>query len=132
MDIVIQEHFLTITKTYYKGVHGIILTYDVTKQNWFTNIKYIKQIEANTQMSVKKVLVRNKYDKYNWIITEEEGKKLADDYSINFFEIPGKTNQNANEVFNYSRKSNDLNSGNNSQKLVHNNSKRKKKDVANK
>ena len=38
----------TITKTYYKGAHGIILTYDVTGQNSFKNIRnWIKQIEAN-------------------------------------------------------------------------------------
>ena len=53
-----QERFRTITKTYYKGAHGIILTYDVTDQNSFKNIRnWIKQIEANAQTNVCKVLV---------------------------------------------------------------------------
>ena len=97
-----QERFRTITKTYYKGAHGIILTYDVTDQNSFKNTRnWIKQIEANAQTSVKKVLVGNKCDKPDRVVTEEEGKKLADDYSMSFFETSAKTNQNVNEVFNY-------------------------------
>ena len=111
-----QERFRTITKTYYKGAHGIILTYDVTDQNSFKNIRnWIKQIEANAQTSVKKVLVGNKCDKPDRVVTEEEGKKLADDYSMSFFETSAKTNQNVSEVFNYLTKeilkSNDLKEG---------------------
>ena len=95
-----QERFRTITKTYYKGAHGIILTYDVTDQNSFKNIRnWIKQIEANAQTNVKKVLVGNKCDKPDRVVTEEEGKKLADDFGMNFFETSAKTNQNVNEVF---------------------------------
>ncbi len=97
-----QERFRTITKTYYKGAHGIILTYDVTDQNSFKNIRnWIKQIEANAQTSVKKVLVGNKCDKPDRVVTEEEGKKLADDYNMSFFETSAKTNQNVSEVFNF-------------------------------
>ena len=97
-----QERFRTITKTYYKGAHGIILTYDVTDQNSFKNIRnWIKQIEANAQTSVKKVLVGNKCDKPDRVVTEEEGKKLADDYNMSFFETSAKTNQNVTEVFTY-------------------------------
>ena len=97
-----QERFRTITKTYYKGAHGIILTYDVTDQNSFKNIRnWIKQIEANAQTTVRKVLVGNKCDKPDRVVTEEEGKKLADDYSMSFFETSAKTNQNVGEVFTY-------------------------------
>ena len=89
-----QERFRTITKTYYKGAHGIILTYDVTDQNSFKNIRnWIKQIEANAQTNVRKVLVGNKCD--------EEGKKLADDFGMHFFETSAKTNQNVSEVFTF-------------------------------
>ena len=97
-----QERFRTITKTYYKGAHGIILTYDVTDQNSFKNIRnWIKQIEANAQTNVCKVLVGNKCDKPDRVVTEEEGKKLAEDFSMSFFETSAKTNQNVNEVFNF-------------------------------
>ena len=95
-----QERFRTITKTYYKGAHGIILTYDVSDQDSFKNIRnWIKQIEANAQGNVKRVLVGNKCDKPDRVVTEEEGKKLADDYSMSFFETSAKTNKNVTEVF---------------------------------
>ena len=97
-----QERFGTKSKTYYKGAHGIILTYDVTDANSFKNIRnWIKQIEANAQTSVKKVLVGNKCDKPDRVVTKEEGKKLADDHNMSFFETSVKTNQNVTEVFNF-------------------------------
>ena len=98
-----QERFRTITKTYYKGAHGIILTYDVTDQNSFKNIRnWIKQIEANAQTNVCKVLVGNKCDKPDRVVTEEDGKNLANEYKMNFnfFETSAKTNKNISEVFN--------------------------------
>ena len=97
-----EERFRTITKTYYNGAHGIILMYDVTDQNSFKNIRnWIKQIEANADKSVGIVLVGHKCDEPGRVVTEEEGKKLAEDYDIAFFESSAKTNKNVNEVFYY-------------------------------
>ena len=97
-----EERFRTITKTYYNGAHGIILMYDVTDQNSFKNIRnWIKQIEANADKSVGIVLVGHKCDEPGRVVTEEEGKKLAEDYDIAFFESSAKTNTNVNEVFYY-------------------------------
>ena len=101
-DTACQNVDRTITKTYYKGANGIILTYDVTDQNSFKNIRnWNKQIEANAQTNVCKVLVGNKCVKPDRVVTEEEGKKLAEDFNMSFFETSAKTNQNVNEVFNF-------------------------------
>ena len=60
----------------YNKTHGIILTYDVNDQNSFKNKRnWIKQIEANAQTNVCKVLVGNKCDKSDRVVTEEEGVK---------------------------------------------------------
>ena len=96
-----QERFRTITKTYYKGAHGIILTYDVTDAQSFKNIRnWIKQIEANAQTGVCKVLVGNKCDKPDRVVSADEGQNLANDFNMKFFETSAKTNQNVTEVFN--------------------------------
>jgi Ras-related protein Rab-8A len=97
-----QERFRTITKTYYKGAHGIMLTYDVTDENSFKNIRnWVKQIEQNAQQSVSKVLVGNKCDRDDRKVQTEEGTKLASEFNMKFFETSAKTNYNVNETFTY-------------------------------
>ena len=97
-----EERFRTITKTYYKGAHGIILMYDVTDQNSFKNIRnWIKQIEANADKSAKRVLVGHKCDEPGRVVSEEEGKKLAEEYNMVLFESSARTNTNVSEVFYY-------------------------------
>lgn len=97
-----QERFRTITKTYYKGAHGIILTYDVTDENSFKNIRnWVKQIEQNAQTNVCKVLVGNKCDREDRKISYEEGAKLASEFKMQFFETSAKSNYNVNETFTY-------------------------------
>ena len=97
-----EERFRTITKTYYNGAHGIILMYDVTDQNTFKNIRnWIKQIEANADESLRKVLVGLKCDEPGRVVTEEEGKKLAEEYNMVLFESSARTNTNVSEVFYY-------------------------------
>ena len=101
-DIAGEDSFRTTHRVYYKGAHGVILIYDVTDQNSFKNVHYwLKQIERNANDSIRKVLVGNKCDKPDRVITEEEGKKLADDFNMKFFETSAKTYQNVNEVFNF-------------------------------
>ena len=96
-----EERFRTITKTYL-GAHGIILMYDVTDLCTFKNIKnWIKQVIDKGEKSMKKVLVGHKCDEHDRVVTEEEGKKLAEDYNIAFFESSAKTNKNVSEVFEY-------------------------------
>lgn len=97
-----QERFRTITKTYYKGAHGIILTYDVTDENSFKNIRnWVKQIEQNAQSNVSKVLVGNKCDRDDRKVQFEEGDKLAKEFGLKFFESSAKTNYNVNEIFTF-------------------------------
>ncbi len=97
-----QERFRTITKTYYKGAHGIMLTYDVTDENSFKNIRnWVKQIEQNANTNVCRILVGNKCDREDRKISYEEGAKLASEFNMHFFETSAKSNYNVNEAFTY-------------------------------
>ena len=95
-----QDRFRTITKTYYKGSQGVILVYDVCDEKSFGNVKnWVNQIEQNAKSTICKVLVGNKCDKPERVITEEQGKKLAEEYNMKFFETSAKTGQNVDEAF---------------------------------
>mmetsp|Transcript_22293 Transcript_22293/g.23246 ORF Transcript_22293/g.23246 Transcript_22293/m.23246 type:complete len:204 (+) Transcript_22293:39-650(+) len=97
-----QEKFRKIARSYYKGAHGIILTYDVTDENSFKNIRnWVKQIEQNAQTNVCKVLVGNKCDREDRKISYEEGAKLASEFKMQFFETSAKSNYNVNETFTF-------------------------------
>ena len=56
-------------------------------------------IRENGAMDNYKVLVGNKCESLKRLITEEEGKKLADDYNMDFFEVSAKEDKNIFELF---------------------------------
>jgi len=97
-----QERFRTVVNNYYKGAHGIILTYDVTNESSFENIRtWVKLIDENAGGHICKVLVGNKTDSYNRRISKEQGQSLADEFKMQFFETSAKNNLNVKETFEY-------------------------------
>ena len=97
-----QERFRTITTAYYRGAMGILLVYDVTDERSFQNVKnWMKQIEQHASENVNKVLIGNKCDvpASERRVTLEQGKKLAEEYGIKFFETSAKEKINVDEAF---------------------------------
>ena len=97
-----QDRFKSITKNYYKGAHGIILIYDVTKRKTFDNLKnWIDTIKEEVSDKVSVILVGNKIDNIdNRVVTTQEGQGIANEYNLQFYETSAKTGDNIDIAFN--------------------------------
>eukprot|EP00483_Globobulimina_turgida_P000418 UN00418 len=96
-----QERFRTITNAYYRGAHGVLLVYDVTDEHSFMNIRtWMNNIERHANDSISKVIIGNKCDIINdRVIPAEQGKNLASEYNVPFYETSAKTDINVAKVF---------------------------------
>ena len=96
-----QERFRNITTQYYKGADGIVLVYDVTDEASYEKIKdWMDQILSNTQQEeIGLVLLGNKCDMEPRNVTEDQGKKMAEELKISYFETSALTGQGIKEAF---------------------------------
>ncbi|ELK15518.1 Ras-related protein Rab-35 [Pteropus alecto] len=94
-----QERFRTITSTYYRGTHGVIVVYDVTSAESFVNVKrWLHEINQNCD-DVCRILVGNKNDDPERKVVEtEDAYKFAAQMGIQLFETSAKENVNVEEV----------------------------------
>lgn len=98
-----QERFGTVISSYYRGAHGIILVYDVTRRETFTNLLNIwaKEVELySSNPECIKILVGNKVDKdKERAVTRDEGIALAQEHKCLFLECSAKTRENVQQCF---------------------------------
>ncbi|KAJ7957024.1 Ras-related protein [Quillaja saponaria] len=98
-----QERFRTLTSSYYRGAQGIIMVYDVTRRETFTNLSEVwaKEIDLHsTNQDCIKMLVGNKVDKdSDRAVTKKEGINFAREYGCLFIECSAKTRVNVQQCF---------------------------------
>jgi len=96
-----QERFRTITTSYFRGAQGIVLVYDVTDRRSFESIRnWISQIQQHADVHVNKILIGNKCDMLDEkVVSTEEGKKLAKEFGMDFWEASAKNNTNVEQCF---------------------------------
>ena len=119
-----QEKFRAIQKQYYRNSDGILLVFDVTKFETFNVLEeWINSIKNQTSNDIIVVLVGNKIDLNNKVISDDEIKNFANDNKFKYFLTSAATGKNINEVFDYivkeiyniksKKKKNDSNNNNN-------------------
>ena len=95
-----QERYMSVNKNLFLRVQGMILMYDITNRDSFEHVTvWINNIrEICSQIPI--ILVGNKCDlEEERIVTEEEGREIAENNKMNFLEASGKIGTNVNETF---------------------------------
>jgi len=99
-----QERFRAIVRSYYRGVVGVILVYDITNRESFNNLSiWLKDCRRETNPSTVIMLVGNKKDleKHREVSTAD-GERFARQNSLYFREVSAVTNSTVAEVFEFS------------------------------
>lgn len=95
-----QDRFKSVTSSYYRGSHGIIIVFDVTNRYSFNDIQsWLNQIykySINTSI----ILIGNKIDLENERqVSYEEAKEYADSLQIPYLEVSVKNDKSICNIF---------------------------------
>ena len=96
-----QERFRTITTSYYRGAHAIVIVFDLTKRQTYEHVqKWMNDINRFAKENVLKLIIGNKSDLTNEIqVSYEEVRALASQMKATYFSVSAKKNENINEFF---------------------------------
>lgn len=96
-----QERFRTITSSYYRGAHGIILVYDITDVESFNNIKqWLNEVDKYADKNVQKIIIGNKVDLDNKrFVLFETANAFCNNLDIPFMEVSAKKSADIEKVF---------------------------------
>lgn len=96
-----QENYHSITRSYFRGVTGALILYDVTKRDTFLNIAtWIDQIHTDASQTLDIILVGNKDDlNSNKEVPTEEAQEFANLRNMLFIEASAKTGYNVESSF---------------------------------
>ncbi|KAI0885220.1 ras-domain-containing protein [Annulohypoxylon maeteangense] len=98
-----QERFRTLSTSYYRGAHAVIIVYDISSRKSFLSMeRWIDEARMNASPDAVLYLVGSKLDKIatgGRAVTEEEGKAFAESQGAGFCEVSSKTRENIRRPF---------------------------------
>ncbi|MHA2423805.1 MAG: Rab family GTPase [Candidatus Thorarchaeota archaeon] len=99
-DMGSQDFLERVRANYYVGTHAVVFMFDVTsKESMDEVIEWKNEVDSHLK-NYTSLLVGNKTDLVmDRVISEEEGKKMADKMGMDYLETSVKLDKNVNEVF---------------------------------
>lgn len=96
-----QERYRSITNLYYRGAVGVIIVYDTTIYNTFTNVlMWLDQVKCNVDENTIIAIVGNKIDlKHLKAVNSETAQSLANKHNVLFFEVSALNNDGVSNMF---------------------------------
>ncbi|KAH9221836.1 ras-related protein rab-like protein-18 [Leptodontidium sp. 2 PMI_412] len=102
LDTAGQERFRTLSNSYYRGAHGVILVYDISNRDSFLAMeRWFDEVESNAQPGAVTYLVGAKLDREaSRSVSKEEGERLAGERgAMGWCEVSSKTRENVRRPF---------------------------------
>lgn len=96
-----QELYHAITRKYYRDADCAIVVYDIVNQQSFETVEgWIRDVKSNAPTHCKIALVGNKLDcEAKREVTSGEGRCLAKEHNLMFWETSAATGQNVRDMF---------------------------------
>ncbi|OBT66031.1 hypothetical protein VE03_03160 [Pseudogymnoascus sp. 23342-1-I1] len=101
LDTAGQERFRTLSNSYYRGAHGVILVYDISNRDSFLSMgRWFEEVQNNSMPGTITYLVGSKLDKgASRKVSASEGEALASIHGAQFCEVSSKTRENVRKPF---------------------------------
>ena len=95
-----EEKYHALAPMFYRGAQGAVIIFDVTNRETFKRaIRWFSELHEFAEKDTKAILVGNKIDLPNRVISNEEATALAQQYNCNFLEVSALLGTNVNEIF---------------------------------
>ena len=98
-----QECFAPIIASYYRGIAGVVIVYDITRRDSFKRASHwLRQLSSNGDVEHRPqvILVGNKVDKYAYrTVTELEASTFAEKNNMLYCETSAKLNIDVHKFY---------------------------------
>ncbi|XP_060582106.1 uncharacterized protein LOC132738591 isoform X1 [Ruditapes philippinarum] len=98
-----QEKFRSLTASYYRGAHGCLVLFDVTKESTFNNLTYwlhdLKEYSTHPEISTVIVGTKCHVTPEEREVSHERAVKFAESVGLPYMEVSAEENKNVTEVF---------------------------------
>jgi len=96
-----QESFRALTSSYYRGAHGALVVYDITRRETFEHMStWLEDVRLNSDVDTVITLVGNKGDlESKRQVSKEDGRLFAEQNDLLFHEVSAKTAAKVDETF---------------------------------
>jgi Ras-related protein Rab-11A len=96
-----QERYRSVTSTYYRGVMGALVVYDITSAQSFQSIsKWLRELRSNSDERLVIMLIGNKVDEETQrCVSAKDGEALARSEELLFAEASAKEDTGVSDCF---------------------------------
>ncbi|CAD8048239.1 unnamed protein product [Paramecium sonneborni] len=96
-----QERYRSISTSYYKGSHGVIICFDLTHQESLDNVvKWYQEVKQQADLNIKIILIGNKLDlSEQRVVGTDTAQQVAKQIGAGYIETSALNSQNVDKAF---------------------------------